>query len=414
MRRPVPALRRAFTLIELLLAVFILGIGIISVSALFPAGIAQQQRALDDQLGPVVAEAALGILRNRVDTADFGSFESHAGSILAGQPPTTDLTVLAGSSFRSSYVYRPALGDWSWIRPSRYSVNAGGWVAGRFPDGAIDIFGSDLLASATGPGGQGQSGTYQHEFRPNPMGAVRGIPYNLGRIGRDADLAKPPAFVVTQRERCWPAIPEGEAGDGVRPEYQWECLFRRSGGRIQVAIFVFRVVSQGGASRLWVSPDLLPIRRVLASSSSSDGQTLIGAGNQPPVATPWVAGDNPAFPGPYTSGTIGIAQGLQPTDVPGSVWHQWQLPGQWIVDNYANVHRVRKGRILGGPSESVEVRLSAPIPLPPAAEPAGDYERQTYGNLQLQLGMRTFHFIPGIVDGGTVQLVPVYAIVRDL
>ena len=32
---------RAFSLIELLLSVFILAIGIISVSALFPAGIAQ-------------------------------------------------------------------------------------------------------------------------------------------------------------------------------------------------------------------------------------------------------------------------------------------------------------------------------------------------------------------------------------
>jgi prepilin-type N-terminal cleavage/methylation domain-containing protein len=31
--------RRAFSLVELLLAVFILGIGIIGISALFPAGI---------------------------------------------------------------------------------------------------------------------------------------------------------------------------------------------------------------------------------------------------------------------------------------------------------------------------------------------------------------------------------------
>ena len=52
-------MRRAFSLIELLLSVFILAIGIISVSALFPAGIAQQQQTADDQLGPVVAEQAL-------------------------------------------------------------------------------------------------------------------------------------------------------------------------------------------------------------------------------------------------------------------------------------------------------------------------------------------------------------------
>ena len=59
-------MRRAFSLIELLLSVFILAIGIISVSALFPAGIAQQQQTADDQLGPVVAEQALGLLRSRV------------------------------------------------------------------------------------------------------------------------------------------------------------------------------------------------------------------------------------------------------------------------------------------------------------------------------------------------------------
>jgi prepilin-type N-terminal cleavage/methylation domain-containing protein len=64
---------RAFSLIELLLAVFILAIGIISVSALFPAGIAQQQQTADAQLGPVVAEQALGLLRSRVKSEDFGT-----------------------------------------------------------------------------------------------------------------------------------------------------------------------------------------------------------------------------------------------------------------------------------------------------------------------------------------------------
>ena len=68
-------MRRAFSLIELLLSVFILAIGIISVSALFPAGIAQQQQTADDQLGPVVAEQALGLLRSRVKSEDFGTLE---------------------------------------------------------------------------------------------------------------------------------------------------------------------------------------------------------------------------------------------------------------------------------------------------------------------------------------------------
>ena len=65
--------RRALSLIELLLAIFILGIGIISIAALFPAGIAQQQRSVDDVTGPIVAENALELLRLRLDDVDFES-----------------------------------------------------------------------------------------------------------------------------------------------------------------------------------------------------------------------------------------------------------------------------------------------------------------------------------------------------
>ena len=58
------ACRAGFSLVELLLSVFILAIGIISVSALFPAGIAQQQQTTDQpqpgssRVHGVVADAA--------------------------------------------------------------------------------------------------------------------------------------------------------------------------------------------------------------------------------------------------------------------------------------------------------------------------------------------------------------------
>ena len=67
--------RRGFSLIELLLAIFILGIGIISIAAVFPAGIIQQRRAQDDVMGPVVAEEALAVIRSKVSPEDFGTFE---------------------------------------------------------------------------------------------------------------------------------------------------------------------------------------------------------------------------------------------------------------------------------------------------------------------------------------------------
>ncbi len=67
--------RRGFSLIEVLLSVFILGIGVISIAALFPAGIAQQRQSVDDITGPIVAQNALAILRTKLRPADFGTLE---------------------------------------------------------------------------------------------------------------------------------------------------------------------------------------------------------------------------------------------------------------------------------------------------------------------------------------------------
>ena len=61
-----------FSLIELLLAIFILALGIISIAALFPAGISQQQKAADEVVGSIVAQNALSIIRSRTSQEDFG------------------------------------------------------------------------------------------------------------------------------------------------------------------------------------------------------------------------------------------------------------------------------------------------------------------------------------------------------
>ncbi|MDP7070443.1 MAG: prepilin-type N-terminal cleavage/methylation domain-containing protein, partial [Phycisphaerales bacterium] len=71
-RRPFP--KRGFSLIELLMAIFILGIGLISIAALFPAGVMLQQRAEDELNGPLVAAHALELLRSRLSSDDFGSW----------------------------------------------------------------------------------------------------------------------------------------------------------------------------------------------------------------------------------------------------------------------------------------------------------------------------------------------------
>ncbi|MFM9168871.1 MAG: hypothetical protein ACKOTD_01765, partial [Phycisphaerales bacterium] len=392
---------------------------------LFPAGIAQQQQTTDDQLGPVVAEQALGLLRSRVRPEDFGSFEEFG-----------ILNVLSGSTVTGSYAYRPAPGDWSWIRP--------GVIRTAQPDvqlpaaeqpGSIDLF--SRVAQRT-------NGT-SAEFCEFPQGiegsaiTLYGAPYSTARS------LTAPLLVVSQRERWWPDVTSGVAVQGA-PQYAWECMFRRAGGRVQVAIFVFRVVGVGGAVREWrafrqgqtssydpavstgatsmVLPPV-PYRRVLSSTGTTAQTGTTGDDSVTQVAPGWAQPLTPALdmgqPGPFTTGLLGqgvaanpgaLGQGLLPGDFPTAtlppVQHQWQFPGQWIVDNNGNVHRVAVGR--RNPSDAVQVRLSAPVPRVPAAQVHVDYEAAALTSR----GVRTFHYVPAIIDGNGTQLVPVYATVRDL
>ena len=100
--------RRAFSLIEVLMSIFILGIGVIAIASLLPAGIKQQQNAKNDAYGPVVADSALATLRSRYSPQDFG-----------GDDQLTDLN--ASEENRASvlnfFQYLPA-GDFEWTRPS--------------------------------------------------------------------------------------------------------------------------------------------------------------------------------------------------------------------------------------------------------------------------------------------------------
>src|SRR5688500_4855279 len=66
-----PVRRPGFSLVEVLLAIFILGVGVISIAALFPAGIAQQRLSVDDIMGPTVANNAISIIRAKVRPIDF-------------------------------------------------------------------------------------------------------------------------------------------------------------------------------------------------------------------------------------------------------------------------------------------------------------------------------------------------------
>ena len=56
-----------------------------------------------------------------------------------------------------------------------------------------------------------------------------------------------PPIIVTQTERYYPMVSSASASAAsLRPQYVWDCMFRRFQGRVLVAIFVYRVAMPGG------------------------------------------------------------------------------------------------------------------------------------------------------------------------
>ncbi|MHC5023841.1 MAG: type IV pilus modification PilV family protein [Planctomycetota bacterium] len=331
--------RKGFSLIEVLLAVFILGIGIISIAALFPAGIAQQQQSYDDIMGPLVAQNAMSILRSKLQPEDFGSFQdpifNDNGNGLLDSP-------------------RPTLaGDWPWLRPSLVFED----LPATFVDeaGAIDIFSnifeynSSLDSATEFPDGyedlDGDGPTPQPLF---------GIPYVLPPLSNEQ-----PLILVTRNERYYPMPGSDElfADDTpvptYRPQFYWDCMFRRFQGRIQVAVFVYRIAGPGGTTSRVSLPDgravpyatppnpanserpLLPLRLPLTSSGNLLDDDYINVLDSPDDG--WDA-NGPDNDGTNPSIVLGTANGnnYDPFDLTQS----WQEPRQRIVDQNGNLHRV--------------------------------------------------------------------------
>ncbi len=388
-------IRRAFSLIELLLAVFILAIGIISISALFPAGIAQQQMAADEQMGPAVAEQALNVIRSKVRPEDFGSFEQFGVFDIGTQS--------------QGGVWRPVPGDWSWMRPAILTQNVGD--ASLDETGAVDLFSNYAEQNAGG-------GTISLEEFPTggvttgSGGKIYGIPYNASKYSLS------PPVMITQRERYWPMVGEG-LPIVTPPQYAWDVMFRKFGGRVQVALFVYRVIAPGGSARAYQAVQSVdgsgyppvPYRRMTASNNQSTGgpSSVPAAWLQPAPPAPLPAPQSPPAAGPYGNGALStgiVAAG----DFPSSTQfpqHQWQLPGQWLLENNGHVLRVTQGRKVSNADPAV-VRLSAPIPRVPSAQIFGDYE-----DLSMPVGVRALWYVPAFDAAGN-QLVPIYATVRDL
>ena len=417
-------MRRAFTLVELLLAVFILGIGVLGVAALLPSAIALQQRANDDVVGPIVADNAIAIIRSKLSPEMFGTMEEFNIPFDASSP------VDPASGNGTASVRLPNIpGDWGWKRPTTL-VSAGSPSASsaRFI-GAIDIFGG-IAAQGSVPAGLAA-------LSETPAaGAMQGIPYSrrtfdptfrvTNAIAGAYTVPSPqftPAIIITQGERCYPMSSEATYPQ-PRPQYVWDCMFRRFEGRILVAIFVYRVSTAGGdiagiARDVGTSVDrnaLAPYRVGLPTAGPGPNGVppAMPMGVLLPAAQAWRYGGtdaNPAtvFDNARLLGTDAATAG-PPAELP--IAATWQAPGQWIVDEFNVVHKVASGRrnTREGP-----VFLTRPIPeLEPSRALFGVGAGAGPADINmLTRGVTMFWFVPTRDQNGFL-LQPVFATVKEL
>ncbi len=392
-----------FSLAEMLLAIFILGIGVISVAAIFPAGISLQRQSNDDTLGPMVAQSALALLRSRLSQDDFGSFADF-------NPNQTPYAISADGGLPILTVE----GDWPWMRPGFVFDDPTTGI----DEGTLDIFSQQLTREKFGVDVENQFGMATLAKATEldtgwPAAGTKvlwGIPYNPNRYAilptsAGADWLRPkpePRVFVRQRERYWPMVSDTVALT-VKPQYTWECMFRRFQGRTYVAIFVYRVTYPGGA------PQFYHVVQASAADSTTQAPQSPGRSPLPSIlftpsvaATAWVApttGDPTIIPGTGAASPLDLTKPR----------YQWQVPGQWILDQNNNVHRVIVGR---RNSTEGPVKFARPIPAMVPSAAYGVRSTIPVGALDSE-GVATAWFMP-LRDANGVQLTPVFLAVEEL
>lgn len=498
---------RAFTLVELIIAIFILGIGMISIASLFPAGIKQQEIAEDDVYGPLVARHAMELLRTRLKQEDFGCFEDYSG-----KSGFTDVTICdpiplnaATGQYVSGTAYAPTIAkDWIWKRPGFVTVDDT-TTSDRDEAGMYDIFSYYSTRKNVGgtrttiPGplpGNFSSATLLSDvaITSTLMNRLYGIPYNREIYDQQLNVALPnyawtfadsgipksgaapsgttnvgnalrePAVFFTQRERYWP-MPANAVGVTPTPRYVWDCMFRRFNGRILVGMFVYRVIPANGL--MGGNPNTMTPYVSTAVTTALDPINATKISKYPPIPQ-WVSsrsqignlsrntgeGANKVWGAGGLDTKVGISFDTSKSSpfrddcaVPGTgpsttaltdptaltYSETWQLPGQWMIDQYNNVHHVIEGRRT---HDDGPVILAKPVPRQPYsnslfdAKDATERTTNTAGNKTPTAGVNSFLATPGSggdavlgiqdlwfvppYDANGNQLLPVYACVEEL
>lgn len=349
--------RRGFSLIELLMAIFILGIGLISIASLLPAGIVLQQRAEDELMGPLVASDALGLLRSRLEPGDFGSWWDFYDAQQdyfreRGEDSTADglASGTIGKLFNARHMQPAAWlahDVWPWQRPAVVTSASDSSAPAASP-GTLDVFNSlayEGLAESVGehtlPAGHPWR-RFQFFDPQDTSQTAKGIPFDL--FHRSI-----PRVLITPEERSWPR-PDVS---GRRPKYFWECAFRKVGEEVQVAIFVYRVKGSSLSVPQW-RPG--PIQD---STSESGGLVpllhMVDLADASLPFEPWTVG----LDGRHVDTRIGGATAGDQHEQTDRNW-DWQRNNQYLLDQYGTIHRVLAGRKDVGST----LTLTAPVPAP--------------------------------------------------
>ncbi len=516
--------RRAFTLVELVLAIFVLGIGMISIAALFPAGMAQQQAAEDDVYGPIVAKQAMEILRSRLTQEDFGSYEDftpESSTDVVRDP--LPLSAAASANPKTDGVTNATTisGDWSWKRPGLILADNAS-TTDVDEQGMYDIFSNYFtrlkVSRPVDPSTPPQpavpfSAVQLLTELPSGFGYVSGtgnsmygIPYNRQKYDEQRNVAAnnyawrisetkatgtgstaggvpkvsqtasqstnrnalcEPAIFISQRDRYWPTPSTSTNGGAIPlPKYVWDCMFRKANGRVQVAVFVYRV---GGMNGVRGGNAITGTPYVVASTESLLGADITAGGGSAQLAkglpalpqlasnragsfmnlqrkdddvgspnSKWGAGgldgkvgssadkaryapgrDDSIVPGTEPAATAVSDESLRPLMYSDG----WQAAGQSFVDLQGNVLRVLNGRRTRGDGP---VQLTKPVPRSPFSQVLIDVnDRNAERTAAEQLlstpgsggdstnGIQDIWFIP-LEDVHGNELFPVFVAVEEL
>ncbi|MDP6891336.1 MAG: hypothetical protein QF471_08390, partial [Phycisphaerales bacterium] len=280
---------------------------------------------------------------------------------------------------------------WPWLRPAMVVSVTDPDLAesGAIRPGTLDIFNAlgfdgeaETIGEHTLPAGHAWQRMLSYPVHdPTTQFPKIGIPFSARHIVTEdpetglrmtPPLISVPRVLITPEERTWP---QADAM-GRMPKYFWDCAFRRVGSDVQVAIFVYRAKRESLSQPHWESG---PVTRVDAPGAHF-------------IPVPWVVdlttGADGAF-GPWMVDAESGAEHFPGTNVdtflqadlggseygPNHPDFGWMWPGQWLVDQGGDVHRVASGRMMsdepdpgGFPfDDETPFSLTAPIPSPLAA-----------------------------------------------